>query len=254
MEPSVGKTLRDARRRREIDLAEVEAATKIRPRFLQALENEEWDALPGEVYARGFIRAYAGYLGLDGGRLAEEHRRDVEAHRPSERLPVDPAAQLARVPRSGPRLSPRLLAGLASVALLAILAAIGLSSNGGSSQEPRKASPGATGQATAKVAPAPPSRPKPGLSLQLTATAEVWVCLLDAGGEPLLDGQILPPGAEAGPFRSGSFTVSFGNGEVSMTVNGQQASIPATSSPIGYAIGTGGAARELSEGERPTCT
>ncbi len=39
-----------------------------------------------------------------------------------------------------------------------------------------------------------------------------------------------------------------------MTVNGQQASIPATSSPVGYSIGAGGKMRELPEGERPTCT
>ena len=92
------------------------------------------------------------------------------------------------------------------------------------------------------------------MSLHLTATAEVWVCLLDASGSRLVDGQILDGGAEAGPFRSGSFTVSLGNGEVSMTVNGQQASIPASSSPVGYTIGAGGAVRELPEGERPTCT
>ncbi|HET7177353.1 MAG TPA: hypothetical protein VFI63_01560, partial [Solirubrobacterales bacterium] len=58
---------------------------------------------------------------------------------------------------------------------------------------------------------------------------------------------------EAGPFRSSRFTVSFGNGEVEMRVDGRPAGIPASSSPIGYAVGSGGALRPLSEAERPTC-
>jgi len=90
--------------------------------------------------------------------------------------------------------------------------------------------------------------------MRLTASAEVWVCVLDAGGRPLVDGQILEAGAATGPFRSDSFTVSFGNGEVTMTIDGKQAEIPTTSSPIGYSIDSSGALTELSEAERPTCT
>jgi len=89
--------------------------------------------------------------------------------------------------------------------------------------------------------------------VRLAATAEVWVCVLDAGGRPLVDGQILETGAEAGPFRSGSFTVSFGNGEVTMLVDGREADIAATSSPIGYSIDSAGELTQLSEAERPTC-
>lgn len=254
MDHGVGKALREARRRRRIDLAQVEESTKIRSGFLLAIENEEWDALPGETYARGFIRTYADYLGLDGERLAEEHRREIGASRPGERIPGggQPPAP-ARGPMPRPHLGSRALALLVSAALVAVLI-VALSSGGddpaGTSERERDRG----GGRTAASAPPPAVTRKPGLSLQLTATAEVWVCLLGAEGEPLLDGQILATGAEAGPFRSGSFTVSFGNGEVAMTVNGQQASIPETPSPIGYAIGAGGGLRELPEGERPTCT
>lgn len=254
MDHSVGKALREARRRRGIDLAEVEATTRIRARFLRALENEEWDVLPGEAYTRGFIHTYADYLGLDGARLAEEHRHDVGASRPGEQLlGTDPARVIAR-PQRQSRLAPRALALIVSAALVAVLVVVGLSSGGGGSSEtPDSGRPRSVDRGVqADLSPSP--KPKPGLSLRLTATAEVWVCLLDAGGEPLVDGQILSSGAEAGPFRSGSFTVSFGNGEVSMMVNGQQARIPATPSPIGYTIDSGGALHELSEGKRPTCT
>ena len=94
---------------------------------------------------------------------------------------------------------------------------------------------------------------RPGVSVRLTASAEVWVCVLNARGKALVDGQILQAGAEEGPFHSGSFTVSFGNGEVQMRIDGREAEIPATSSPVGYAIDTAGNLSELEEAERPTC-
>jgi len=218
------------------------------------MEDEEWDVLPGETYARGFIRTYASYLGLDGERLADEHCRDSGVVRPGERLPSPERGTEQGESRRRRRLPPRLVAAIVSVAMVAALIAIGLSSGGGSSPTapPERPAGGRQPEATIRHSGSPP-RPQ-GLSLRLTTTAEVWVCLLDGAGRPLVDGQILAAGSEAGPFRSGSFTVSFGNGEVAMTVNGQQAGIPATSSPIGYAIGAGGTLRELSEGERPTCT
>lgn len=254
MEPSVGKALRQARKRRGIDLAEVEATTRIRARFLQALEHEEWDVLPGEAYTRGFIRTYADYLGLDGARLAEQHRREIGAERPGEQL-LRVERPRARRPERSRRLSSRAAAVLVSFMLVAILVAVGLSSGGeGPAVVPERQTRADSSRENESARLPPPPKRQPGLSLSLIATAEVWVCLLGASGEPLLDGQILASGAEEGPFRSGSFTVSFGNGEVSMMVNGQQASIPATSSPIGYTIDGDGALRELSEGERPTCT
>jgi hypothetical protein len=93
-----------------------------------------------------------------------------------------------------------------------------------------------------------------GVEVRLKAEAEVWVCLVDGKGDPLVEGQILDAGAEEGPFRSGSFTLSLGNGEVTMLIDGKQAEIPATSSPIGYSIDSTGSISELNETDRPTCT
>lgn len=264
MDHGVGQTLRAARRRREVELAQVEEATKIRARFLLAIEREEWDALPGEAYAGAFIRTYAAYLGLDGARLAAQHRQEVGESKPGEGLlGADPNQVVPRAerPQRPPRLGPRTVALLVSAGLVAVLVVIGIFSGGEEAPGPADRQAGSAQRAAgeqrrespvAVTAPAPERRP--GLSMHLTATAEVWVCLLDGGGEPLVDGQILATGSEAGPFRSGSFTVSLGNGEVAMTVNGQQASIPETPSPVGYTIGEGGQLRELPDGERPTCT
>ena len=60
--PEIGETLREARMRRRIDMTEVEAATKIRAKYLRALENEEWDLLPGPTFVKTFLRTYAEYL------------------------------------------------------------------------------------------------------------------------------------------------------------------------------------------------
>ena len=63
--PEIGDQLRETRMRSRIDITEVEAATKIRAKYLRALENEEWDLLPGPTFVKTFLRTYADYLGLD---------------------------------------------------------------------------------------------------------------------------------------------------------------------------------------------
>jgi len=252
MDGQIGSVFREARNRRKIDLSEVEAATRIRLRYLRAIENEEWGVLPGGVYTRGFIRTYASYLGLDGERLADDYRKSVEgggrnpmpeptpASAPGgsrdRRLPVPPASWLA-------------VAAVLLVAVAAIVAIPGGGGGGGGGISQRKAV--RKGNSHKRHRPRPTGN---GISVSLAASAEVWVCVLNAKGKPLVDGQILETGAEEGPFRSGSFTVSFGNGEVSMLIDGRKAQIPATSSPIGYSIDSSGNLTKLDEAERPNCT
>jgi cytoskeletal protein RodZ len=136
MDDSVGNKLRAARTRRKLSLPEVEAETKIRARYLEAIEDEEWDQLPEDTYARAFIRTYGRFLGLDGDRLAEEHRRDRGAARPGERLPrVDPRPRpVVRQRRRRRRgISPRVLAAAVIALAVAALLAVGLATGGGGS-------------------------------------------------------------------------------------------------------------------------
>ncbi|HEX7058991.1 MAG TPA: helix-turn-helix transcriptional regulator [Solirubrobacterales bacterium] len=249
----IGTTLRDARNRRKIDLSEVEAATKIRPRYLRAMENEEWETLPGPTYTRSFIRTYANFLGLDGERLADDYRREAGEPPPGERLPRAEPAIASRGRWERLKLPRGALAVVVSLTLVAVLVVVGLTGGSDSGSPGSVPSTGPAEQHRSRDRVSAQASP-PQVSVRLVANAEVWVCLLDAEGQPLVDGQILVAGAEEGPFRSGSFTVSFGNGEVSMSIDGQQASIPATSSPIGYTIGEDGELSRLSETERPTCT
>ena len=68
-----GEHLKREREMRGVSLEEISSATRIAPRFLEALENEQWEKLPGGVFNRGFIRAIAHYLGLDEDNLVSEY-------------------------------------------------------------------------------------------------------------------------------------------------------------------------------------
>ena len=69
----IGGSLREARLKRNLTPADVQKAIRIRDRYLQALEEERWELLPGDAYVKGFLRTYADYLGLDGNLYVEEY-------------------------------------------------------------------------------------------------------------------------------------------------------------------------------------
>jgi len=71
----IGRTLQETRRQQKLELCEVEKATRIRVRQLEALEHEEFDLLPPGPYRRSFLREYAEFLGLDGDHYADEFDR-----------------------------------------------------------------------------------------------------------------------------------------------------------------------------------
>jgi hypothetical protein len=106
----IGEGLRAERERLGLSLKQAEADTRIRTRYLLALEEERFDDLPGDAYVRGFLRCYATYLGLDGGRYLAAYRARVQS--------PEPPIALKPVPLRPPRRSAALLlaAGLAAVA------------------------------------------------------------------------------------------------------------------------------------------
>ena len=85
---SIGDVLKQARQRAGLEISAVEEATKIRTRYLRALEAEEWDALPGDVYTKSFLRTYAQLLGLDAEALVDEFRRSREDPRGVAYYPI----------------------------------------------------------------------------------------------------------------------------------------------------------------------
>jgi hypothetical protein len=127
----IGNSLRDARLRQHLDFPEAEQATKIRARYLRALEEEQFDTLPAETYVKGFLRAYAEYLGLDGQLYVDEY---------NSRYVVGDEEPVARPRRSAGRRPERhvdsrvvvlTLGGIVAVVVLFILAwKFGGSNNG----------------------------------------------------------------------------------------------------------------------------
>lgn len=69
----IGNSLREARTRKELDFPELETGTKIRAKYLRALEDESFEVLPSATYVKGFLRTYANYLGLDGRLYVDEY-------------------------------------------------------------------------------------------------------------------------------------------------------------------------------------
>jgi cytoskeletal protein RodZ len=69
----IGTSLREARLRKQVDIPEAEQGTKIRGKYLRALEQEQFELLPAQTYVKGFLRSYAEYLGLDGQLYVDEY-------------------------------------------------------------------------------------------------------------------------------------------------------------------------------------
>jgi cytoskeleton protein RodZ len=126
----IGGSLREARLKRDLTPADVQKAIRIRDRYLQALEEERWELLPGDAYVKGFLRTYADYLGLDGNLYVEEYNSRF-AH------PDEPAFVPERFARTGTRFGVGFLRPLVVVGLIAAIVAVAawqLSGSSGSKQ------------------------------------------------------------------------------------------------------------------------
>jgi len=260
----IGATLRATRMSARIDVSEIEAQTKIRAKYLRALENEEWDLLPGPTFVRSFLRTYAQALGLDGKALVEEYRLNYE--RPSEAA-LEPIVSTpssspsrARVPS---RPSRGYMALIAVVSVVIVLLVIGLLSGGGGS--PSKTASSATktqthdkharthGRGTGH-ATHPTTTASRVVALSLRPSAVVYVCLIDDDtGSKLIPGVELQPGTSTQTFHSKHFTITLGNSSVTMFVDGIARTVAPSSEAIGYSVTKAGRQR-LKAGQLPTCT
>jgi cytoskeleton protein RodZ len=259
----IGTTLREARMRAKIDITEVESATKIRAKYLGALENEEWDLLPGPTYVKSFLRTYAEYLGLDVTLLLEEYKRQHERPSDLDQLPITPNMEARRKPARPPRVPRGWIAAAVIVALLVLFAIIGTRSNDTTpttaqtttttSKEQRAARKRAKRRARAARA----SRRRAAAArrivrVQLVPTGVVFACLVDARNRPVVNGQNLNPGQPSRAFRSKRFMLTVGNGSVVLKVNGKSIDVPDRAVAVSYTIAAG-RAREIPAAQGPTC-
>jgi len=256
--PEIGETLREARMRRRIDMTEVETATKIRGKYLRALENEEWDLLPGPTFVKSFLRTYAEYLGLDARLLVEEYRQRYERPSTQDLTPFSAARRPGRRPPRRARLAaagPVLVIAVGAIALVAFFWVLGTLGQGDE-----------TPSGPADVRPAPTATPKPKpkrkhapakptrVHLRLEATAPVYVCLEDAGGNQVIDGETLTPGTRTKVFTSKRFRTNFGNDNIRMLVDGKSYPAATSADPIGYVLRPGKPPHQLPSTARPDCS
>jgi len=250
--PNIGDTLREARMRQHLDIADVESRTKIRAKYLRALENEEFGMLPGPTFVKTFLRTYAEALGLDPQVLVEEYRATYESRdEPDHLQPLSPTA-VARERRRGPRppRGPWVAIGLAVVAVLGVLLLIGLL--GGDDEGGGEDNQQARGEQTTETTESTPTEPEQPaapkrVALRITPNNPVYVCLDTGPGTDVTFEGILDARRT---FRGRRLRVNLGKTDVQVTKNGKPVQIDPGPDPVGFAF-TPGSTRSLPLGERP---
>jgi cytoskeleton protein RodZ len=238
--PDIGVTLQEARMRAGIDMSEVEAATKIRAKYLRAIENEEWELLPGPTFVKSFLRTYADYLGIDARLLVDEYKLRHEPPLEQDLQPISPSlGPEPRRPWRPPTIPRGWVIGLSVVGVLGLLILIG---SVGEDEEPQSLR--TRTQVTRKpgrraVPPAPrPTR----VALQLIPNDVVYVCLRNAQDELVLS-DTLAPDSERRTYRSKRFRLTLGNNAIELKVNGRVLSVPPSAEAINYELSPRGRKR-----------
>jgi cytoskeleton protein RodZ len=129
----IGNSLREARVRQSLDFPELEQATKIRGKYLRALEQEEFEQLPGPTYVKGFLRSYADYLGLDGQLYVDEYNSRFLVG--EDETPARPRRSSARRPEQRRIESNVVLLALAGIALVTLLVFVAWKFGGSSGKQ-----------------------------------------------------------------------------------------------------------------------
>jgi len=189
----IGASLREARTRRGLSLDDVTAGLRIRERYVTALEEERWELMPGEAYAKGFLRMYAEFLGLDGGLYVDEYTERVPAHQEEALVPDSLAPSKGRS-----RLLTRTIVGVVTVAV--VVAALNAFGSGTPTSAPVQADlSNVANAAPPKRVAAPPTSvvrhvapSKPPVALIRAVTSRSWlsVRLGGANGKEIFRGYL----------------------------------------------------------------
>jgi cytoskeleton protein RodZ len=234
--------------RQRLDITDVEARTKIRAKYLRALENEDFGMLPGATFVKSFLRTYAEFLGLDPHLLVEEYRIMHDPRDESELTPFA-RAPTGRERRRPPRRPTWLPVAAAVVAILALLLALGLTGGGSNDQN---AKPPATTTTTKKkpAAAKPKKRTTPvarTVKLRIVPATPTYACVDKGAGT-----KVVYEGTLAGPksWKAGHLRINLGRRAVRITVNGKRVAVPAGTDPVGFDFRPS-SRRMLPVGKRP---
>jgi cytoskeleton protein RodZ len=227
----------------------VESATKIRAKYLRALESEEWELLPGPTFVKTFLRTYAEYLELDARLLVEEYKQRYERPAGMDVTPLNLRRQRRRR-RVAPRIGPGLVVVIGIVLLLGALYVLGVSGGGDDENEPPVA------VETPTATPEKPSRKerrrerattRP-MRVSIVATGTVYVCMEDSRGRAVVDKETLEAGQRTKTFSGRSFKVTFGTAEARIRQNGKNYRVAVSRNPVGYQLRSGRRPQRISSG------
>ena len=261
----IGTTLREARIRARIDISEVEARTKIRAKYLRAIENEEWDLLPGPVYVKSFLRTYGDFLGVDSRGLVDEYKRRYERPADQDMRPIAPLGRERERKRRRSSRFGRIAAVVVVLAVVAVALFVVGSLSGNNTTTTTSSTPSTTGASNPasttthstttarkhKHRPPPPPKPTT-VTLKLVPTSSIYVCVEDGTGKKLIPGLVYAAGQTIPTETASKLMITLGNPSVQMKVNGKTVPV-AQGSPIGYEL-TPGKTSPLAAGQLPTCT
>ncbi len=253
--------------RLRIDTAEVELRTKIRAKYVRAMENEEWDLLPGEVYVRSFLRTYADFLGLDSRQLLDDYRRRYERPADHEPPPIVPPSrerrdrERRRRQGGGLRVPPWAAVVVVLVIVGVVLYVVG--KHGPTGNATNAAIPPTTHTHTThshRVRHRPrhvhhaPAAPKSvTLALSATSSGGTWVCLVNGSGKALINGQTFTTGQTIPTETAHKLLLTLGNASVTIKADGATVPVAASPGPIGFRFTPAGHVA-LSSAQRPTCS
>lgn len=232
----IGTVLAQARERAGLDLREVESQTKIRIKYLRALEDEAWDDLPSGAYAKGFLRTYGELLGLDGEAIVDEYRRQVEPDPAGRGYPLAEPQRERRpgLPGSDPRRRWPLIAAAVVLVVAAVLAIV---LSGDDDPDERERREGGRQAAAQREREQP--RPQGSVELALVVRDAIEVCLIGGRGEALIDGQVLAPGTRES-YRRARFELGFPSGfspdGLRLRLDGNARRLPDVEGPAAFKI------------------
>jgi cytoskeleton protein RodZ len=256
----IGSSLREARERRSLSYGQVEADTAIRTRYIRALEDEDFHILPGPTYTKGFLRAYAEYLGLDGQPFVDEfNSRHHDPRGAIEHQPITSRPRSRPQQRRQRRESNLIMIALAAIVAVSFLVVLAL-----------RFPPQPTAPYNTNTGPGPTTSHTPAtttttqsqggvrkrfrVTLTLSATTWVEATTGSPNGPPVITAGGLDLGAPHGLMIDPAShpTITFSSrkpiylalgapGNVTLAINGRQVSLPNVASPHRVRLDASGA-------------
>jgi hypothetical protein len=225
----IGNSLREARLRQGLDFPEIEQATKVRPKYLRALEDEQFDILPGQTYVKGFLRTYAEYLGLDGQLYVDEYNSRYVHVDEETPLRTRSASSLGR---GGPQFESSVV--LVAIAAIGILTLLVFAAWRFGSDTPKTGIPDFSTRppATKPKAAAPRRRAAPARRAKLTISAVAGNSVIEVYGDSLAGKQLFKGTVEDGHsirfVKNRRYILRMGSpGNLQVVVNGDFKNLPA---------------------------